>query len=116
MPETAVPVNEAALLVQLVPVPPVPARVARSLITTEFGRTPVSVLLIKSFCAESETSPFGVTRQEQHEINCSSGEKVYTFAQMLPAAPPIPGPKGLAPFAPVFVMFTTESPACKFDA
>jgi hypothetical protein len=40
-------------------------------------------LLIKSLRAERETKPPGVTRQLQQEIICSSGEKVYTFTQML---------------------------------
>ena len=48
---------------------------ASNLITTEFGLTPVSVLLVRSSLTDSEFSPFGVTRQEQQEINCSSGEK-----------------------------------------
>ena len=47
---------------------------ASNLITTELGLTPVSVLLVRSSLTESEFRPFGVTRQEQHEINCSSGE------------------------------------------
>jgi len=42
--------------------------------TMEFGTAGVRVLLIKSFLAERETSAFGVTTQEQQEINCSSGE------------------------------------------
>src|SRR5947209_1128790 len=97
----------AALLLQLVPDPPAPARVETSLMATELGLTPVSVLLIRSFTTDSETSPFGVTRQEQQDTSCSSGEKAYTLTQMFPAAAPKPGPFRAAPLAPVFVMFTT---------
>src|SRR5579871_1494472 len=56
--------------------------VAYSLIITEFGIAGVSVLLIRSFFTDSDTNPFGVTMQVQHEISCSSGENVYTFTQM----------------------------------
>lgn len=68
-------VASAALLVQVVPVKVSVAPVFTSFMTTELGRTPVRVLLIRSLVTESETSPFGVIRQEQQEINCSSGEK-----------------------------------------
>ena len=64
----------AALLVQLVPVPPAPAVVAINFTTTEFGRIPVSVLPSKSVVTDKEARPFGVIKQEQHEISCSSGE------------------------------------------
>ena len=64
----------AALLLQEVPEPPVPAKVASSLITIEFGRIPVRVLLTRSLFPVRFTSPFGVTKQEQQEISCSSGE------------------------------------------
>jgi len=47
-----------------------------SLITIEVGTPGVRVLLIKSLRAEREAKPSGVTRQLQHEISCSSGEKV----------------------------------------
>jgi hypothetical protein len=40
------------------------------------------VLLTKSELADSETSAFGVTLHAQQEINYSSGENVYTLAQM----------------------------------
>ena len=50
----------------------------------DVGTPGVRVLLIKSLRAERETNPSGVTGQAQQEINCSSGEKVYTFTQMLP--------------------------------
>ncbi len=69
-----VPPANAALFVQFVPVKPAPAAVLTSFTTTELGRTPVSVLLIKSLLTESETSPFGVNKQEQQETSCSSGE------------------------------------------
>jgi hypothetical protein len=68
------PVIVAALLVQLVPDPPVPASVEISFITTELGRIPVRVLLMRSFTTERDTNPSGVTRQEQQACNCSSGE------------------------------------------
>lgn len=64
----------AALLVQFVPVNPAPAPVLTSFTTIELGRTPVSVLLIRSLFTESEANPFGVIKQEQQETNCSSGE------------------------------------------
>jgi hypothetical protein len=48
--------------------------VARSLTTTDVGTAGVRVLLIKSLRAERETSPFGVTTQEQQAAICSSGE------------------------------------------
>src|SRR5579864_6655304 len=110
------PVAVAALLVQLVPVPPVPASVDTSLTTTELGRTPVKVLLTRSLFTDKETRPFGVTRQEQQETSCSSGENAYTFTQMFPAAPPNPGPNREAPLAPLFVMLITESPLVRFAA
>ena len=74
------------------------------MITIEFGTAGVSVLLIKSLRADSETRPLGVTVQAQQEMSCSSGENVYTFTQMLP------------PVVPVFVMLTTESPEPRFAA
>ena len=82
----------------------------------ESGRIPVSVLLTRSLFAVRCTSPFGVTRQEQQETNCSSGENAYTFTQRLPAGAPNPGPFRDAPFAPVLVMLITESPFVRFDA
>ena len=60
---------------------------ARSFTTMDVGCAGVSVLLTRSELAERETRAFGVTTQEQHDINCSSGENVYTFAQMLVKAP-----------------------------
>ena len=45
-----------------------------SLMTTELGRMPVKVLLIKSFTTDRLFKPFGVIRVEQQAINCSSGE------------------------------------------
>ena len=70
----AVPAN-AALLVHVFPEKAALAPELTSFTTTEFGRTPVNVLLTKSAFTESETNPFGVIRQEQQEISCSSGEK-----------------------------------------
>ena len=66
----------AALFVQDVPAKSELALVERILMTTELGRTPVRVLLIKSLLTDKDISPFGVIRQEQHDTNCSSGEKV----------------------------------------
>src|SRR5271165_374443 len=110
------PETVAALLVQLDPDPPVPARVETSFTTTELGRTPVKVLLTRSLFTDKETKPFGVTRQEQQETSCSSGENAYTFTQMFPAAPPNPGPNREAPLAPLFVMLITESPLVRLAA
>ena len=67
----------AALLVQEVAPPPATATLASvlsSLITTELGRMPVKVLLTRSPFTDKDTKPLGVIRQEQQEINCSSGE------------------------------------------
>jgi hypothetical protein len=76
MPRTIVPVSAvAAEFVQLVPVPPAPARVESSFITIEVGLTLVSVLLIRSFTADNDASPFGVTKHEQQATSSSSGEK-----------------------------------------
>ena len=65
----------AALFVQDAPAKSELALVATILMTTELGRTPVRVLLIKSLLTDREINPFGVIRQEQHDTNCSSGEK-----------------------------------------
>src|SRR5580692_2889143 len=46
---------------------------ATSLITTDVGTTPVSVLLVRLARTPMEESPSGVMLQVQHEINCSSG-------------------------------------------
>src|SRR5579871_2812678 len=62
---------------------PVAGALPINLMTTELGMAGVKVLLIRSFFTESETNPFGVTRQLQQEISCSSGENVYTFTQRL---------------------------------
>ena len=64
----------AALLVQLVLLNALPAPVFTIFKITEFGRTPVKVLLSTSLLSEREARPFGVMRQEQQETNCSSGE------------------------------------------
>ena len=106
----------AALFEQLVPVKPAPAPVLTSFIITEFGVTPVSVFLVRSFFTDRETSPLGVTKQEQHDTNCSSAENAYTFTQRFPTALPNPGPFNDAPFAPVLVMSTTESPMLRLAA
>ena len=66
----------AAELVQVAPLKSAPAPVATNLTTTELGFTPVRVLLIKSEFTDSDARALGVSKQEQHEINCSSGEKV----------------------------------------
>jgi len=95
---------------------PVPGKEATSLTTTEVGLTPVRVLLIRSLSTDRETSAFGVTRQEQQEINCSSGENVYTFAQIFPMGAPNPGPFRGAPLRPLFVMLITESPWSRLEA
>jgi hypothetical protein len=65
----------AALLLQLVPIPPLPARLVSSLTTTEVGLEPVAVYVVKSRVTPRFTRPFGVTRQEQQATSCSSGEK-----------------------------------------
>jgi hypothetical protein len=85
-------VTDAALFVQLVPLPPDAASVDTNLMTSDVGLTPVMVLDTRSEFTEMLTRALGVTRQEQQEINCSSGENAYTFTQMFPTAPPKPGP------------------------
>src|SRR5450631_2685495 len=115
VPKAAMPVTS-----KLFPVPTVEALQeaavvpvdATSLTTMDVGTPGVRVLLIKSLRAERETSAFGVTRQEQQDINCSSGENVYTFAHRLPFWV---GNETEEP-APVLVMLTTESPMARFDA
>jgi hypothetical protein len=104
-----------ALFVQSVPLPPVPAIVDNNFTAIEPGRTPVNVLLVRSFTTDKEASPFGVTRQEQQEINCSSGENAYTLTQILPTLAPNPGPNKDAPVAPVLVMLMTPSPRLRLD-
>jgi hypothetical protein len=86
------------------------------LTTTEVGITPVNVLLARSFFTERETKAFGVTGHVQQEINCSSGENVYTFAQILPTAVPNPGPSRGAPLRPELLMSITESPFWRLAA
>ena len=68
---TSIAATPAAELVQ---VPPT-GRVASNLITRAVGTAGVSVLLARSFLADKETSPFGVTGQEQQDTICSSGVK-----------------------------------------
>lgn len=106
----------AALFVQLMPVYVGPAPVLTNFTTTEFGFTPVSVLLITSSFTDKETNPLGVIRQEQQEINCSSGENPYTFTHMFPIAAAKPGPVSEAPLAPLLVKLITESPEVKLAA
>ena len=113
--KASVPAN-AALLVQAVPVKPGPAAVFTNFTTTELGRTPVSVLLTRSWLTERETKPFGVIKHEQQETSCSSGENAYTFTQMLPTPGPKPGPLSGAPLVPVLLMLMTESPAVRLEA
>ncbi len=56
---------------------PVPIGIVASSFTTiELGTTLVRVFWTKSVLADRCTSEFGVTRQEQQEISCSSGENV----------------------------------------
>src|SRR5580692_2239308 len=106
----------AALLVQLEPLPPVPARVASTFTVTEVGTTPVRVFTVRSAFTPKLTVWSGVTRQEQHEINSSPGSNAYTLTQMLPDAPPNPGPNSGAPLAPVLVMSIYDSPMLRFAA
>ena len=64
-----------AVAAELLQLPPL-GTVASSLTTTDAGTVGVSVSLTRSVFTDSETSPFGVTGQEQQETNCSSGENV----------------------------------------
>src|ERR1019366_5974569 len=81
MPLASVPVVTcAAELVQLLAT----GNVARIFTTSAEGTARVSVLLIRSFFAESDSRPFGLTGQEQQETICSSGVKAYTLAQIAP--------------------------------
>jgi len=111
MPDVSAP-GDAAELAQL---PPTGVD-ARSLMTMEFGTAGVRVLLIRSVFAESETSPLGVTGHEQQEINCSSGENVYTLAHKAPVVDALVPDARPAPRAPEFVILTTESPMLRLDA
>jgi hypothetical protein len=52
-------------------VPEVAGTDAKNLTTMELGITGVSTLLIRSFLADRELSPSGVTRQAQQEISSS---------------------------------------------
>src|SRR5579871_1782598 len=84
LPQATMPVASVAVAVdEASQTFPVAGMLASSLTTTEFGMAGVRVLLIRSFFTESDTNPFGVTRQAQQEISCSSGENVYTFTQRL---------------------------------
>src|SRR5882724_7710068 len=104
--------TEAAEFVQL----PAIGDVASSLITRAVGTAGVSVLLARSFFAESETKPFGVTGQEQQDTSCSSGVKAYTLAQSAPVIAAVVPACRLAPRAPAFEMSVTESPAARLAA
>jgi hypothetical protein len=89
---------------------------ASSLITIAVGTAGVSVLLVRSWRAESETSPLGVTGQEQQEIICSSGENAYTFTHSAPVVEALVPAAWPAPRAPEFVILITESPTLRLDA
>src|ERR1041385_9246396 len=89
---------------------------ATSLITAELGTTCVNVLVSRSAPTERCTNAFGVTRQEQHDTSCSSGENVYTLTQRLPTGGPKPGPCSGAPLRPVLVMSIKDSPLSRFEA
>ena len=65
----------AALFVHAMPVKVGPAPVVTNFTTMEFGLVPVNVLATKSLLTEREANPLGVIKQEQHDTNCSSGEK-----------------------------------------
>src|ERR1700689_3601742 len=103
-------VAPAAELVQLVPLPSPPARLASSFTVTEVGTTPVRVFTVRSLLTRRLTVWSGVTRQEQHEISSSPGSNVYTLTQRLPDCVPKPGPSSAAPLAPVLVISTYDSP------
>src|SRR3984885_12150354 len=60
------------------------------------------------FLTERDSSPLGVTRQVQQEINSSCGSKPYTLTQMLPLA--------VLPWAPEFEKLITESPMLRLAA
>src|ERR1022692_3820253 len=91
------------------PVVGLAGRLARSLMTIEFGIAGVSVLRIKSFLAERETSAFGVTLQEQQATMVSFGSNTYTFVQILP-------PASVLPSVPELLILTNESPMFRLDA
>ena len=89
---------------------------ARTFTTSAEGIAGVSVLLARSFFAESDTRPLGVTGQEQHDTNCSSGVKAYTFAQITPVMLAVVPDCSPAPEVPALVISTKESPAARFAA
>src|SRR5438445_7695995 len=97
-----------ALALEPVQVPPTGA-VANSFTTIAVGTAGVSVLLIKSCLTERETSPFGVTGQEQQEIICSSGENAYTLTQIAPTVEAEVPDGRAAPLERALVMLMTES-------
>jgi hypothetical protein len=81
-----------------------PTILGTSFITSDDGIEGVSVLLIKSLRAESDTSAFGDTRHEQQDTIAPPGLNAYTLTHILP------------PEAPVFVIFRNESPERRFAA
>ena len=95
---------------ELLQVPPT-GTVARIPTVIEVGVAGVSGLEIKSLTADRETNPFGVTGQEQHDTNSSSGENTYTFAQTAPVTLAVVPDCRPAFKAPVLEMLMTESPA-----
>lgn len=93
-----------------------PAKVPVGVLATNFktmdvGTPGVRVLLIRSLRTDSEASPFGVTGQEQQEINCSSGENVNTFTQSVPFCEGKP----TVELVPVLVISINESPTFKLE-
>ena len=102
-------ITAAAELLQLPPT----GTVATNVITRAVGIAGVSVLPARSFFADSDTRPFGVTGQEQHDTICSSGVNAYTFAHKAPVVlADVPDARP-APPAPELEMFTTESPTLR---
>jgi len=103
-----------AIAAEAVHVPPA-GLVANNFTTSAVGTAGVSVLLIKSCRADSDTSPFGVTGHEQQDTICSSGEKAYTLTQNAPVVAAVVPDDCPAPSAPVFVMLIVESPRFRFE-
>src|SRR5262245_4521819 len=101
----------ATVTVEALHAPPPVGCEASSFTTIPVGTPGVSVLLIRSLRDDSESSPFIVTRQVQQETSCSSGENVYTFAQMFPFCVG----NAIVELFPVLVMLTTESPTLRLE-
>ena len=76
VPQARIPGTKSAAVGVAALQPPEGAVLANSLTTMAVGTAGVRVLLIKSLLADSDVSPFGVTKQVQQEISCSSGENV----------------------------------------